>query len=47
MGLSFFGYLNDYYHEYHGVGNSFHDHNHILVHVHVFGKISYSLQGMV
>ena len=33
--------LNGYYHEFHGIGNSFHDH------VHGFRTISYSLQGMV
>ena len=41
MRLSFCWYLNDYYHEFHGIGNSFHDH------VHAFGTISHSLQGMV
>ena len=41
--------LNDYYHEFHGIGNSFHDHDrdHILVHVHGFETISHLLQGMV
>ena len=37
--------LKDYYHEFHGIGNSFHDH--ILVYVHGFGAISHSLQRMV
>ena len=41
--------LNYYYHEFHGIENSFHNHNgdHVLVHVHVFRTISHSLQGMV
>ena len=41
--------LNNYYHEFHGIGNSFynHDYNHVLVHVHGFRTISHSLQGMV
>ena len=43
MSFSFFGILNDYYHEFHGIENSFHDHDH----VHRFGTISHSLQGMV
>ena len=49
MRLSFFGNLNDYYHEFHSIQNSFHDHDHdhVLVHVHSFGTISHSLQGMV
>ena len=33
--------LNDYYHEFHGIRNSFHDH--VLVHVHDFVIISHSL----
>ena len=45
MRLSFFGNLNYYYHEYHGIGNSFHDHDHVLVHG--FGMISHLLQRMV
>ena len=45
--LSFFGNLNYYYHEYHGIGNSFHDHDHVLVHVHVFRTIPYSLQEII
>ena len=36
MRLSFFGNLNDYYHEFHGIENSFH-----------FETILHSLQGMV
>ena len=49
MRLSFFENLNDYYHEFHGIKNSFHDHDHVLglVLIHVFRTISYSLQGMV
>ena len=43
MRLSFYGNLNDYYHEYHGIRNSFHDY----VLVHVFGTISHSLQGII
>ena len=35
MMFSFFGYLNGYYHEFHGIGNSFH--------VHGFETISQSL----
>ena len=48
MRFTFSENLNDYYHEFHDIGNSFHDHNrdHILVHVHEFGTISHSLQGM-
>ena len=45
MRFSFYGNLNDYYHEFHGIGNSFHDHGHD--HVHEFGTISHSLQGMI
>ena len=45
MRFSFSGNLNDYYHKFHGIENSFHDH--VLVHVHGFGTISHSLQGMV
>ena len=45
MRLSFSTILNDYYHEYHGIRNFFHDH--ILVYVHMFGMISHSLQGLV
>ena len=45
MRFSFSRNLNDYYQEFHGIINSFHDHNHD--HVHVFGTISYSLRGMV
>ena len=47
MRLSFSGNLNYYYHEYHGIENSFHDHDNVLVHIHMFGTISHSLQGMV
>ena len=49
MRFFFFGNLNDYYHEFHGIGNSFHSHkrNHVFIHVHGFGTISHSLQGMV
>ena len=47
MRFSFSENLNDYYHEFHGIGNSFHDRDHVLVHVHGFGTISPSLQGMV
>ena len=48
MKFSFSGNLNDYYHEFHGIRNSFHDHgcDHVLVHVHRFGTISHSLQVM-
>ena len=45
MRFSFFGNLNDYYHEFRGIENSFHDH--IFVHIHGFETISHSLQGMV
>ena len=45
MRLSFFENLNDYYHEYHGVGNFFQDH--VLVQVHMFVMILHSLQEMV
>ena len=45
MRFSFSRNLNDYFHEFHGIGNSFRDH--VLVHVHGFGTISHSLQGMV
>ena len=47
MRLSFYGNLNEYYHDYHGVENSFHDNDHIPIHVHVYGSISHSLHGMV
>ena len=53
MRFSFSRNLNDYYHEFHGIRNSFHDHDHdhdryhVLVHVHGFGTISHSLQGLV
>ena len=49
MRHSFYGNLNDYYHEYHSVGNSFNDHDrdHVLIHVHMVGTIFHSLQGMV
>ena len=49
MRFSFSGNLNDYYHEFHGIENSFYDHdcNHVLVHVHWFRTILHSLQGMV
>ena len=49
MRFSFSGNLNYYYHEFHGIQNSFnnHDRDHVLVHVHRFGMISHSLQGMV
>ena len=49
MRLSFSGNLNDYYHEYHGIGNSFQDHNrdHVIFHIHGFEKISHSHQGIV
>ena len=39
--LSFFENFNDYYQGFHGIENSFHDHNH------EFGMISHSLLGMV
>ena len=49
MRFSFSGNLNYYYHEFHGIENSFHhhDYNHVLVHVHGFETISHSLQGIV
>ena len=51
MRFSVFGNLNDYYHEFHDIENSFqdHDHNHILVLIHVYGfeMVSHSLQGIV
>ena len=43
MRFSFSGNLNYYYHEFHGIENSFHDH--VLVHVHGSEMISHSLQG--
>ena len=43
MRFSFNGNLNDYYHEFHGIGNSFHGRDHVLVHVHGFETISHSL----
>ena len=45
MRFSFYGNLNDYYYEFHGIRNSFHDH--VLVHVQGFRTISLSLQRMV
>ena len=47
MKLLFSRNLNDYYHEFHDIGNFFHDRNHVLVHVHGFETISHSIQGMV
>ena len=49
MRFSFSENLNYYYHEFHSIENSFHDHDrdHILVHVHGFEIISHLLQGMV
>ena len=47
MRLSFSRNLNYYYHEFHGIRNSFHNRNHILIHVQMFGTISHSLQGMI
>ena len=49
MRFSIFRNLNDYYHEFHSIENSFHDHNHDHDHVlvHGFETISHSLQGMV
>ena len=45
MRFSFSKNLNDYNHEFHGFGNFFYDHNHD--HIHGFGTISHSLQGML
>ena len=47
MRFSFSRNLNDYYHEFHGIGNAFHDQDHFLVHVHGFRTISHSLKGVV
>ena len=47
MRFSFSENLNDYYHEFHGIGNSFHNHDRDHVLIHGFGTISLSLQGMV
>ena len=49
MRLSLFENLRNYYHEHHDIGKSFHNHDHILVliHVHEFGMILHSLQEMV
>ena len=41
MRISFSMNLNYYYHEFSGMGNSFHDRNHVLVHVHEFRTISH------
>ena len=41
--VSFYGNVNDCYHEFYSIGNSFHDH----VLIHGFGIISHSLKGMV
>ena len=43
MRLSFSRNLNAYYHEFHGIRNSFNDHNHVLVHVYMFGTISHRI----
>ena len=43
MRFSFSRNLNDYYHEFHGIENSFHDRDHVLVYIHEFGTISHSL----
>ena len=49
MKLSFYENLRNYYHNNHYIGDSFHDHDHflVLIHVHEFGMILHSLQGMV
>ena len=46
MTLSF---SENYYYKNHGIKDFFHDHDHVLVLIHVydFGTILYSLQGMV
>ncbi|RVW98763.1 Cation/H(+) antiporter 20 [Vitis vinifera] len=46
MRLSF---SENYYYKNHGIGDFYHDHDHVLVlvHVHEFGTILHSLQGMV
>ena len=45
MRFSFSGNLNYYYHEYHGIENSFHDHDrdHVFINVHRIGMISHSI----
>ena len=45
MRFSFSGNLNDYYHEFHGIENSFHGHD--CNHIHKFRTISHSLRGMI
>ena len=45
MRLSFLVNLKDYYHK-HDIWSFFHDHDHIIVHVHDFGMMLHSLQGM-
>ena len=45
MRFSFSKNLNDYYHEFHGIGNFLYDHNHD--HTHEFETISHSIQGML
>ncbi|RVW18329.1 hypothetical protein CK203_113628 [Vitis vinifera] len=44
MRLSF---SENYYYKNHGIGDFFHDHNHVLIHIHEFGMILHSLQGMI
>ena len=45
MRFSFYGNLSDYYHEFHGLGNS--SHNHDRDHIYGFGTILHLLQGIV
>ena len=47
MRFSFSWNLKDYYYDHHGIINSFHDNDYVLLHVHMFRTISHSLQGMV
>ena len=39
----------NYYYKNHGIGDFFHNHDHVLllIHIHEFGTILHSLQGMV
>ena len=47
MRLSFSKNLVNYYYKNHGIGDFFHNHDHVLIIVHEFGTILHSLQGMI
>ena len=47
MRCSFFENLMNCRHKNDGIRDFFHNHDHVLIHVHEFGTILHSLQGMV